>query len=69
MRFAKVNDHNPTIGVCSVAFTRHKFAGERGHLLDAHVGPNEIVVDIAPLFHPCRLHVTSERLGNHSPSG
>jgi hypothetical protein len=32
MRFAKVNDHNPTIGVCSVAFTRHKFAGERGPL-------------------------------------
>ena len=38
--------------VCSVAFTRHKFAGERGHLLDAHVGPNEIVADIAPLFPP-----------------
>ncbi len=46
-----------------VDVTRHKFAGERGHLLDAHVGPNEIVADIAPLFPPCRLHVTSERLG------
>jgi hypothetical protein len=39
----------------------YKFARECGHSLDAHVGPNEIVADVMPLYPTCRLHVTSER--------
>ena len=41
----------------------YKFARECGHSLDAHVGPNEIVADVMPLYPTCRLHVTSERPG------
>ena len=41
----------------------YKFARECGHSLDAHVGANEIVADVMPLYPTCRLHVTSERPG------
>ena len=66
----------PTIGIRRVACAPLEWRDPRtsrqgrccvlqecGHSLDAHVGPNEIVADVMPLYPTCRLHVTSERPG------
>ena len=50
--------HDSAVAVDVVGLAR-----ECGHSLDAHVGPNEIVADVMPLYPTCRLHLTSERPG------